>query len=182
MNLIPQKGIVIWLTGLSGSGKSTLADGLKNNLILNKTPVCVLDGDNIRHGLNSDLGFSDKDRIENIRRVTEIALILRDAGITVIVALISPFRQMREFARTKVGRDRFFEIYVKATLETCISRDPKGLYKKALNKEIPDFTGISSEYEEPVSADFIIDTEKYNVKESCDRLTEFIFNKLTNEP
>ena len=180
-NILNQSGIVIWLTGLPGSGKSTLANELEIKLLQIKKFVYVLDGDNIRNGLNSDLGFSEDDRDENIRRIAELATLLKDASIITIVAFISPFRKMREFARMRAGKENFLEIYIKATLETCIKRDPKGLYKKAINNEIPDFTGITSAYEEPSNPDLVIDTEKLNIKESADLLTEFVlkhFNKM----
>ena len=168
--------MVIWLTGLPGSGKSTLAEELELRLLQMKKLVCVLDGDIIRNGLNADLRFSENDRNENIRRVTEVAAILKDTSIITIVAFISPFIRMREFARTRIGKEQFIEVFVKASLETCISRDPKGLYKKALNHEIPEFTGISSAYEEPPNPDLIIDTEKLGIKESCDLLIHFFLN------
>lgn len=176
--MINQTGIVIWLTGLPGSGKSTLANELESRLRQKKKLTYVLDGDKIRNGLNSDLGFSDEDRNENIRRIAEVAAILKDASIITIVAFISPFKRMREFARMRTGKENFLEIYIKATLETCIKRDPKGLYKKAINKEIHDFTGITSAYEEPANPDLIIDTEKLSIKESTDLLTGFVLKHL----
>jgi adenylylsulfate kinase len=181
-NILNQSGIVIWLTGLPGSGKSTLANELEIKLLQIKKFVYVLDGDNIRNGLNSDLGFSEDDRNENIRRIAELATLLKDASIITIVAFISPFRKMREFARMRAGKENFLEIYVKATLQTCIKRDPKGLYKKAINNEIPDFTGITSAYEEPSNPDLVIDTEKLNIKESTDLLTEFVLNHVNKMP
>jgi adenylyl-sulfate kinase len=176
--IINQSGMVIWLTGLPGSGKSTLANELETRLLQLKRLVYILDGDNIRNGLNSDLGFSDEDRNENIRRIAEVATLLKDASIITIVAFISPFRKMREFARMKAGKENFLEVYIKATLETCIKRDPKGLYKKAMNKEIPDFTGITSAYEEPLNPDLVIDTDKLSIKESADMLTKFVLKHL----
>ena len=181
-NILNQSGIVIWLTGLPGSGKSTLANELEIKLLQIKKFVYVLDGDNIRNGLNSDLGFSEDDRNENIRRIAELATLLKDASIITIVAFISPFRKMREFARMRAGKGHFLEIYIKATLETCIKRDPKGLYKKAINNEIPDFTGITSAYEEPSNPDLVIDTDKLNIKESTDLLTEFVLNHVNKTP
>jgi adenylyl-sulfate kinase len=181
-DILNQSGIVIWLTGLPGSGKSTLANELETRLLQIKKFVYVLDGDNIRNGLNSDLGFSVDDRNENIRRIAELATLLKDASIITIVAFISPFKKMREFARMCAGKENFLEIYVKATLDTCIKRDPKGLYKKAINNEIPDFTGITSAYEEPSDPDLIIDTEKLNIKESTDLLTEFVLKHVNKMP
>ena len=161
-----QKGIVVWLTGLPGSGKSTLAAGLEARLLDMKKLAYILDGDVLRKGLNSDLGFSDADRNENIRRVAELAALFKDASVITIVAFISPFRKMREFARIRAGKDHFIEVFVKASLETCIKRDPKGMYRKAISDQIKDFTGISSPYEEPEFPDLTIDTEKLSVEES----------------
>jgi adenylylsulfate kinase len=169
-HILRQKGIVVWLTGLPGSGKSTLAEGLEARLLDMNKLVYILDGDVIRKGLNSDLGFSDADRNENIRRVAELAAILKDASVITIVAFISPFSKMREFARTRAGKDSFIEVFVKASLETCIKRDPKGMYKKAISNQIKDFTGINSAYEEPECPDLIVDTEKHSVEESTDLL------------
>jgi len=168
--ILRQKGIVVWLTGLPGSGKSTLAEGLEARLINMNRLVYILDGDVVRRGLNSDLGFSDADRNENIRRVAELAAILKDASVITIVAFISPFSKMREFARARAGKDNFIEVFVKASLETCIKRDPKGMYKKAISNQIKDFTGINSAYEVPECPDLIIDTEKLSVEESTDLL------------
>jgi adenylylsulfate kinase len=180
--ILRQKGIVVWLTGLPGSGKSTLAEGLETRLTNMNKLVYILDGDVVRKGLNSDLGFSDADRNENIRRVAELAAILKDASVITIVAFISPFSKMREFARSRAGKDNFIEVFVKASLETCIKRDPKGMYKKAISNQIKDFTGINSAYEEPEYPDLIIDTEKLSVKESTDVLFSTVLkyiNKLS---
>ena len=160
------KGLIIWFTGLSGSGKSTIAVELEKQLIADGKLCYRLDGDNVRHGLNSDLGFSDEDREENIRRVAEVAALFKDAGIITLVSFISPSEKMRNFARNKVGKDRFIEVYVKASIETCIKRDPKGLYKKAQNDEIKDFTGISSAYEEPQNPELVIDSDSLSVEEA----------------
>jgi adenylylsulfate kinase len=176
--ILKQEGIVVWLTGLPGSGKSTLAEELERRLLGMNKMTYVLDGDIIRNGLNSDLGFSDADRNENIRRVAEVAAILKDASLISIVAFISPFIRMREFARTRAGNENFIEVYVKASLETCIKRDPKGLYKKALSNQILQFTGINSAYEEPVNPDLIIDTDKLSVEESADMLSAFVLKHL----
>ena len=172
--VLNQRGVVLWFTGLSGSGKSTMAIELEKKLNkLNKTSY-RLDGDNIRTGLNSDLGFSKEDRDENIRRIAEVCALFKDAGIITLVSFISPFKKMREFARNKVGKKDFYEIYVKADLETCKKRDTKGLYKKAENNEIEDFTGISSKYEEPENPDLIIDTTKLSVEEAVEKIIDAI--------
>jgi adenylyl-sulfate kinase len=147
--LLGQKGCAVWLTGLSGSGKSTIARILEERLTAHGRVVYVLDGDNLRHGLNSDLGFSAADRQENIRRAGEVAALLVDAGIIVITAFISPFSADRSRARTAVGKERFIEVFVDAPVDVCERRDPKGLYRKARQGEIADFTGISSPYEPP---------------------------------
>lgn len=152
--VLEQRGIVVWFTGLSGSGKSTIAVEVEKMLIDTGHAAYVLDGDNIRHGINSDLGFSDEDRNENIRRIAEIASLFADAGIITLVSFISPFRRMREFARERAGEGNFIEIYVNTDYETCRMRDPKGLYKK----EIANFTGKDSAYEKPLHADVEINT------------------------
>ncbi len=149
---------VFWFTGLSGSGKSTIANALEVELHRQGMRTYILDGDNVRHGLNKDLGFTDADRVENIRRVAEVAKLMADAGMVVITAFISPFRQEREMARELIGRDRFIEVYVNTPLEICEKRDPKGLYKKARAGKIPNMTGINSPYEAPSHPDFVADT------------------------
>jgi adenylyl-sulfate kinase len=143
-----QKSMTIWMSGLSGSGKSTIANQLENSLNLMGYHTYILDGDNTRLGLNKNLGFSEEDRIENIRRVSEVCKLLNDAGIIVICSFISPFEKNRTQAKEIIG-DRFIEVFVDASLETCENRDPKGLYKKARAGEIKDFTGISSPFETP---------------------------------
>lgn len=148
-NLLGQKGCVAWFTGLSGSGKSTVARAAEELLTKDGRLVYVLDGDNVRHGLCSDLGFSDEDRTENIRRIGHVAQILADAGAIVLTAFISPFRADRQKVREVVGENEFLEVFVDAPIEVCESRDPKGLYKKARAGDIPEFTGISSPYEPP---------------------------------
>lgn len=172
--LINQKGLVIWFTGLSGSGKSTIAVELEKELIQAGKLVYRLDGDNIRHGLCSDLGFSAEDRIENIRRIMEVAQLFKDAGIITLVSFISPLESMRELARANIGKDAFTEVYVKASIETCIKRDPKGMYKKALAGQIQDFTGISSAYEEPKNPDIVMDTENLTVDECIEIIINYI--------
>lgn len=167
------RGLVLWFSGLSGSGKSTLAMGLERRLFERGLSVYVLDGDNVRSGLNSDLGFSQADRTENIRRVGELAALFTDAGFIVITAFISPMERDREIAR-KASGDRFHEVYVRANLATCEARDPKGLYKRARAGEIQDFTGVSAPYEPPESPELIIDTEKLSVEEALERLVRYV--------
>ncbi|MGR3319878.1 MAG: adenylyl-sulfate kinase, partial [Candidatus Anammoxibacter sp.] len=168
------KAVVIWLTGLSGSGKSTIAKNLDNALFDLGCHTAILDGDNVRHGLCKDLGFSDKDRNENIRRVGEVAKILFDHGSIVICTFISPARKQRGIVRSLMPEGRFFEVFVRCSLKACIGRDPKGLYKKAIDGKIPEFTGISAPYEEPLDPEIIIDTEhkaeEENIKEIIERL------------
>ncbi len=161
--------LVIWFTGLSGSGKSTLANVLQNHLFKENKQVYVLDGDNIRSGLNSDLDFSENGRIENIRRISEVAKLLSQAGFIVITAFISPFKSDREKAKQIIG-PCFREVYIKASIETCESRDVKGLYKKARNGEIKNFTGLDSPFEEPTSPDLIINTSNTSIEESLAQL------------
>ncbi len=172
--LLNQNGCVIWFTGLSGSGKSTLACALEKQLFDDGFKTYHLDGDNMRHGLNSDLGFSDQDREENIRRVAEVAALFKDAGIITLVSFISPHQKMRDFARAKNENDSFVEVYVKAPLETCVERDVKGLYAKSKEQKIRDFTGISSDYEAPEAPDILIDTEKMSVTDSISMLHQEI--------
>ena len=169
-----QLGQVIWFTGLSGSGKSTLAVNLEKELIKQGKAVYRLDGDNIRSGLNKDLGFSGEDRDENIRRVAEVARLFKKTGIITLVSFISPYEEKREYASEVIGDKYFSLVYVKAALETCAERDPKGLYEKAKKGEIEDFTGISAPYEEPKNPDLVIDTDKLPVEESIEKLLEII--------
>ncbi|MBU8596114.1 adenylyl-sulfate kinase [Shouchella clausii] len=164
------KGCVLWFTGLSGSGKSTLANALDRSLFDAGLSTYVLDGDNIRHGLNKDLGFSDRDRQENIRRIGEVAKLFVDAGTIVSTAFISPFQSDRDQARALLADGEFVEVYVKCPLEECERRDVKGLYKKARNGEIPQFTGISSPYEEPETPEITVDTSVQTVKESVEQI------------
>lgn len=172
--LLKQRGVVLWFTGLSGSGKSSVANEVAYKLHSMGHITYVLDGDNIRHGLNKDLGFSPEDRDENIRRISEVACLFADAGVIAITAFISPYRKLRNFCRELAGKGRFLEIYTKACLETCEKRDPKGLYKKAKVGIIKDFTGINAPYEEPENPELIIDTDKYNIEESA----EIVLKKL----
>jgi adenylylsulfate kinase len=173
-SLLKQKSPVIWLTGLSGSGKSTIANELAIKLQQEGKLAYILDGDNVRMGLNKDLGFSNDDRKENIRRIAEVAKLLSDTGVIVITAFISPFREERSSAKDIIGRDNFIEVYVNAPLDICEDRDPKGLYKKARLGEIPMFTGIDSPYEEPLRPSIHIKTNLMSVEESSD----FIYDSL----
>ena len=168
------KGQVLWLTGLSGSGKSTIANALEKQLYAEGKKTYVLDGDNIRHGLNKDLGFTDKDRVENIRRVAEVAKLMCDAGLIVITAFISPFRTEREMARSLFQSDEFKEIFISTPLKIAEQRDPKGLYKKARSGEIPNFTGINSPYEKPIKPELTIDTSKTSINQSVKKILEII--------
>ncbi len=171
------KGAVLWFTGLSGAGKSTLALALEEALFERGFQAYVLDGDNVRSGLASDLGFSHEDRTENIRRVGEVAALFAHAGVICISAFISPYREDRAIARRAAG-DKFHEVYVAADLATCEQRDPKGLYKKARAGEIQDFTGISAPYEAPVHPDIVVDTSRQTVDASVDALIEFVTARL----
>lgn len=164
------KSVIIWFTGLSGSGKSTLAHTLEDFLHKNKIRTYVLDGDNIRQGLCNDLGFSDIDRTENIRRIGEVSKLMMEAGIVVIAAFISPFVQDRKIVRELVGEDEFIEVYCDASLDVCELRDVKGLYKKARSGEISAFTGISSPYERPSDPEIALNTEKLSINECIEKL------------
>jgi len=167
------KGAVVWFTGLSASGKSTLATLLEQRLFELGRQVYVLDGDNVRHGLCSDLGFSAHDRQENIRRIGELAALFAESGLIVISAFISPYRSDRRLARRACGNN-FHEIYLQASLDVCEERDPKGLYAKARNGEIPDFTGISAPYETPEAPDMTVDTGALSVDESMDIIVDYV--------
>ena len=161
------KAVVIWFTGLSGSGKSTLAHAVENALFEAGCRTFVLDGDNVRHGLNKDLGFSPEDREENIRRIGEVANLFTQAGVIAMTAFISPYRADRDKARAIAGEGNFVEVYVKCALDVCEERDPKGLYKKARAGQIPEFTGISAPYEEPDKAEVVVDTGELSLEESA---------------
>ncbi len=160
-----QKPAVLWFTGLSGAGKSTVAGALENRLADLGYHTYLLDGDNVRHGLCSDLGFSEQDRRENIRRIGELAKLMADAGLIVLSAFISPHREERQLVRDLLPQDEFIEVYVNASLEVCEKRDPKGLYKKARAGEIPNFTGIDSEYQAPVNPEIDLPAGEKNVEE-----------------
>lgn len=172
--LLNQKGAVLWFTGLSASGKSTLANAVEEKLFELGQLTYILDGDNIRHGLNKDLGFSPDDREENIRRIGEVSKLFCDAGVISMTAFISPYRKDRDQARALVAEGRFVEIYVKVSLEIAEQRDPKGLYKKARAGEIKEFTGISAPYEEPTNAELIVDTGNLNLKESVQVVIDYL--------
>lgn len=174
IRVLGQKGLVVWFTGLSGSGKSTIAVEVEKMLMDAGHPAYLLDGDNIRHGINSDLGFTDEDRNENIRRIGEIATLFADAGMVTLVSFISPFRKMREFARERAGANRFIEVYVSTDFATCCERDPKGLYKK----KIENFTGKDSLYEEPLNPDIVIDTKDSTPFECAKQVYDAIIKKI----
>jgi adenylyl-sulfate kinase len=164
--LLGQAPFTVWLTGLSASGKSTLAFALERALNEAGRACYVLDGDNVRHGLNRDLGFTDEDRTENIRRIAEVAKLMNDAGLIVITAFISPLRSDREMAKTIICEEQYHEVYVATSIEVCESRDPKGLYQKARQGLVKDFTGVSAPYETPTSPSLTLDTAAMS-KEAC---------------
>jgi bifunctional enzyme CysN/CysC len=172
------KAAVFWLTGLSSAGKSTIAKALEAILFEEGFQTVILDGDNVRHGLCGDLGFSDEDRTENIRRVGEVAKLFFETGIIAICTFISPFKKDREFVRQLIPPDRFFEVHVKCGLDVCVQRDTKGLYKKALAGKIPDFTGISSHYEEPEKPEITVQTDKESLDDIIDRLAQIVKKEL----
>ncbi|MEI6125794.1 MAG: adenylyl-sulfate kinase [Pseudomonadota bacterium] len=172
--LFDHKGAALWFTGLSGSGKSTIAHEVESRLYDLGCHTFVLDGDNVRHGLNSNLGFSPEDRTENIRRLAEVVRLFVDAGLIVLTAFISPYREDRNRARRLLEPGGFFEVYCRCSLSECETRDPKGLYKKARSGEISEFTGLSAPYEEPDHPEIRIDTEK----QSVDACAELIIRQL----
>lgn len=165
---------ILWFTGLSGAGKSTLANAVEHRLFEQGLNSYVLDGDNIRHGLNQGLGFSEEDRKENIRRIGEVAKLFIDAGLIVCTAFISPFAADRSRVRALVKEGEFIEIYVRCSLEACEKRDPKGLYQKARKGEISNFTGISSPYEEPLHPELIIDSDQQSIEGCVDKIIAFL--------
>ena len=166
-------GKVLWFTGLSGSGKSTVANALEQVLHQRGMRTYILDGDNVRHGLNKDLGFTDADRVENIRRISEVAKLMVDAGLIVITSFISPFRSERDMARSLFNEGEFVEVFINTPLEVAEQRDPKGLYKKARRGELPHFTGIDSDYETPLNAELVLDTATHSVEECVEQLLDF---------
>ena len=171
------KSVVLWFTGLSGSGKSTLAHAVEQELYKRGLNTFVLDGDNVRHGLNKDLGFSDQDRKENIRRISEIAKLMLEAGVITLTAFISPFKEERAMARSLMPHGDFIEIHCYCPLEVCEQRDVKGLYKRARDGEIKDFTGISSPYEAPVKPELKVDTHRLSLKESTDLVISLLHDR-----
>ena len=171
------KSVVIWFTGLSGSGKSTLAHSVEEILFSKGCRTYVLDGDNVRHGLTSNLGFSNEDRKENIRRIGEVTKLMMEAGLIILTAFISPFREDRIAVRNLISDGDFIEVYCKASLETCEARDLKGLYKRARLGEIKNYTGINSPYEIPDNPELIIDIDKESLEESVSKIVNFLQTK-----
>lgn len=169
-----QNPCLLWFTGLSGSGKSTIANVVEQKLNARGKHTYLLDGDNVRHGLNKDLGFSDAERVENIRRVGEVAKLFVDAGIITVASFISPFRSDRRLVRELFDSDEFIEVFIAAPLEVCEERDPKGLYKRARAGEIPHFTGIDSDYEPPEREHIVLDTTVLSPEQSADQLIDFM--------
>ncbi len=177
-NQYNQIAAVFWLTGLSGSGKSSLAFELDSKLTTLGKISIVLDGDDLRAGLNSNLGFSEVDRFENIRRTAYLAKTLVNNGLIVIVSLVSPTQEMRNTAKQIIGSEDFHEIFVDASIDVCIERDPKGFYKKALNGEIKDYTGVGSNYEKPLQPNLILQTDKFEFNDCIDQLFKYVNSKL----
>jgi adenylylsulfate kinase len=176
-SLLRQKPLTVWLTGLSGAGKSTVAYGLERRLFSLGHACYVLDGDNVRHGLTSDLGFELADRHENIRRVAHVAQLMNDAGLIVVTSLISPMREDRAMAREIIGEERFIETWISASIDVCAKRDPKGLYAKARAGKIPSFTGVSSPYEKPDTAALEIDTGTLSEDDSVARVFNYLCSR-----
>ena len=168
------RSIVLWFTGLSGSGKSTLAHALEEKLFQKGCRTFVLDGDNVRHGLNSNLDFSEAGRTENIRRISEVSKLMLESGLIIMTAFISPINKDRSDARKLISRDDFIEIYCKASLETCETRDVKGFYKRARAGEIKNYTGVDSPYEVPKNPELIIDTDNQSLEESVSSILNFL--------
>ena len=172
--LLKQKGVVLWFTGLPSSGKSTVANEVAHALHKLGKFSYVLDGDNIRHGLNKDLGFSPEDREENIRRISEVANLFADAGTIIISAFISPYREDRAQARDLNDPGRFFEVYCKCSIEACEQRDPKGLYRRARKGEVKGFTGVTAPYEEPEAPELVVETDKHSLDECVSEILAFL--------
>ena len=175
--ILNQKPFVLWFTGLSASGKSTIANIVEQKLFKMKYKTYLLDGDNVRHGLNKDLGFDEKSRVENIRRIGEVAKLFNDSGLIVLTAFISPYREDRNSARQIISDEDFIEVFVSADLSVCESRDPKGLYKKARAGEIKGFTGIDAPYEEPINPELVVETDKYDVLECANQVIDYLVKK-----
>ncbi|QHS23443.1 adenylyl-sulfate kinase [Virgibacillus sp. MSP4-1] len=171
------KSAVLWFTGLSGSGKSTVSVELEKELYKQGVHTYRLDGDNVRHGLNKNLGFSPEDRKENIRRIGEVAKLMVDAGLFTLTAFISPYREDRDAVRELLDDGEFIEVFVKASVEACEARDPKGLYKKARAGEIKGFTGIDAPYEEPESPEITVETDQQSLEESVQKIVEYLKEK-----
>ncbi len=178
--LLKQKGLVLWFTGLSGSGKSTLATAIEKKLHANGFMTQVLDGDKIRNGLNNNLGFNAEDRNENIRRIAEVSKLFCDCGIITISAFISPTIEIRQMAKQIISDEDFYEVHLSTPLETCEGRDIKGLYQRARNGEIKEFTGISAPYENPLNPNIILDTTNISIEEARDTIYNKIIDKITN--
>jgi adenylylsulfate kinase len=179
--IVSQRSVSVWFTGLSGSGKSTLAYELDSALAAQGYLSAILDGDEIRSGLNSNLGFSGDDRTENIRRVAEVSKMLVNTGVITLNAFICPTEKIRKMAKTIIGKDDFILVYLDASLEACEKRDVKGMYKKARKGEIKEFTGVSSEFEIPKEPDLIIDTVKSDVEDCVVKLVEFLLPKISGK-
>jgi adenylylsulfate kinase len=175
--MLGQKGVTVWLTGLSAAGKSTIAVILERMLLERGRLAYRLDGDNIRHGLNKNLGFSAEDRAENIRRIGEVAKLFTDAGVIVIASFISPYRVDRDAVRSNMAAGDFVEVYVKVSVEAAAKRDPKGLYKKAMAGEIKNFTGVDDPYEAPVKAEIVIETEHVSTEEAAQQMMNYLDQK-----
>tara|TARA_B100001287_G_scaffold265696_1_gene258875 strand:+ start:303 stop:899 length:597 start_codon:yes stop_codon:yes gene_type:complete len=172
--LLKQKPFVLWLTGLSASGKSTLANVVESKMYHLNHKTYLLDGDNIRHGLNNDLGFDEQSRVENIRRIGEVSKLFLDAGIIVITAFISPFKSDRKLVRSLFNEGEFLEVFIDCSLETCENRDPKGMYIKARNGDIKNFTGISSPYENPENPEIHVINDNISVDKASDQIMDFL--------
>ena len=180
-SLLGQRGIMIWFTGLSGSGKSTVAMGVERELHAQGILCRILDGDNVRAGINNNLGFSAEDRIENIRRIAEIGKLFVQTGVVTLACFVSPTNDIRQMAREIVGDEDFLEVYISTPIEECERRDVKGLYARARKGEVKNFTGISAPFEAPVSADIDIDTSKIPLEESVRTLTELIIKRVKQQ-
>jgi adenylylsulfate kinase len=180
-SLLGQRGVMIWFTGLSGSGKSTIAIALERELHKRGLLCRILDGDNIRSGINNNLGFSEADRVENIRRIAEVSKLFIDTGIITIAAFISPNEEIRSMAADIIGRDDFLEIYVSTPIEECEKRDVKGLYAKARRGEIKNFTGISAPFEAPSAPSLELDTSRLSLEESVNKLLELVLPRVSKQ-
>ena len=180
-SLLGQRGIMIWFTGLSGSGKSTVAMGVERELHAQGILCRILDGDNVRAGINNNLGFSAEDRIENIRRIAEIGKLFVQTGVVTLACFVSPTNDIRQMARKIVGEEDFLEVYISTPIEECERRDVKGLYARARKGDVKNFTGISAPFEAPVSPDIAIDTSKIPLEESVRTLTELIIKRVKQQ-